>query len=241
LNNSGKQIVTVANVFVRDWKIITKRLFTSFVYLKERFADACQGILKDNNSGIAAMEASLTLPVILMLIFFMFELLKVNNTRTALDSMALEATLDFVVNKSTTNFPAIVKKYSPVYIQEGDIKYYFAVYSDLNTMCKDSPFGSEEVFWLENTDVAMPTTPTAYLDSDKSGTFLKRTGDKTGTTNITTPGLQPAGLIGNAFVLTFVCKFVFSSDFVKKLFAGGTNTAGTKHFLIWGRGVGICN
>ena len=59
-------------------------------------------LIKDKYSGLAALEVALTLPVLLMLIFFIIELIRINNTRTAMDSMALEAVLEFIATKSTT-------------------------------------------------------------------------------------------------------------------------------------------
>lgn len=200
---------------------------------------------KNNHSGVAAMEASLTIPIIFSLIFFTLELIKLNNVRTAMDSMALEATMEFIARKSVSNFASIIKKHKPMLIPESNIKYYFTVYNSLEKMCSVPPYGSEEVFWPNTTTYSVSNT---FLDSNGDGSFLSRN-----TTNgyialnnqfdpLTTASISTDRKIsGKAFVLTFVCDFNFSCDFVKKLFAGGSNTVDGKKFLIWGRGVGICD
>lgn len=208
-------------------------------------------LFKNKRTGIAVLEASLTLPVILMMIFFIIEMMKVNNTRTAMDSMALEASLDFVSNKNTNNFNDIIKKYKPSYIGDSNIKYYFAVYESLDKMCAVTPFGSEEVFWPSSDTTYAPGD--TFVDSDGNSAYLARnttatsghiilTNYKTPETSFSSSNSSPKDtLIGRAFVLTFVCDYKFSSSFIGKLFVGGANTKDKTKFLIWGRGVGICN
>lgn len=207
-------------------------------------------LIKDKSSGLAALEAALTFPVLLMVIFFIIELIRINNTRTAMDSMALEAILEFIATKSTTNFETIITKHKPAAIPRDNIKYYFTVYESLEKMCATDPYGSEEVFWPAG-DVYDASAKTAYVDSNRDKSFFER--DSTSGNNgyisltshtdpLTTSSIDSASKIsGKAFVLTFVCDFKFSSAFVKKLFAGGSNTVDKERFLIWGRGVGVCD
>jgi Flp pilus assembly protein TadG len=84
-------------------------------------------LIKDKYSGLAALEVALTLPVLLMLIFFIIELIRINNTRTAMDSMALEAVLEFIATKSTTKFETIITKHKPAAIPRDNIKYYHCI------------------------------------------------------------------------------------------------------------------
>ena len=208
-------------------------------------------LFKNKKTGVAALEASLTLPVILMMIFFMIEMMKVNNTRTAMDSIALEATLHFVANKNTDDFENIIKKYKPTYVADENITYYFAVYESLEKMCSVTPFGNEEIFWPLNDSSHDPKE--SFIDSDGDSEFLARnttpasghivlTNYKTPETSFNRINPPPKdSLIGKAFVLTFVCNYEFSSGFVGRLFVGGSNTKDKTKFLIWGRGVGICN
>ena len=207
-------------------------------------------LIKDKYSGLAALEAALTLPVLLMLIFFIIELIRINNTRTAMDSMALEAVLEFIATKSTTKFETIITKHKPAEIPRDNIKYYFTVYDSLESMCATDPYGSEEVFWPSSDIYNADEAKKAYVDSNRDTNFFQRdTSSNSGyislnshTNPLTTSSINSVYKIsGKAFVLTFVCDFKFSSDFVKKLFAGGSNTVDKKKFLIWGRGVGVCD
>jgi hypothetical protein len=210
-------------------------------------------LIKRNHSGIAALEASLTLPIILIVIFFILEMMKVNNTQTAMDTMIFEATLEYIVTRSTGKFADIIKKYKPSHIPTGNIKYYFAVYDSLEKMCACSPYGSEEIFWPTDA-TKYSTTQSTYLDHDRSTTFLARSTSTDAGYKIltdftapekdfgTTGGKYATDVLSNKiFVLTFVCDYNFSSNFIKKLFAGGSNTNDRKKFLVWSRGVGICN
>ncbi|MBR1734912.1 MAG: pilus assembly protein [Alphaproteobacteria bacterium] len=207
-------------------------------------------LVKDNDSGVAALEAALTFPVIIILIFFILEMLRVNDTRTAMNSMALEATLDFIANQDASKFPTIIAKHKPKAIPTANIKYYFTIYESLEKMCSVPPYGSEEVFWPDGTSYS-PDGTKVYVDSNRDNAYLGRnvTTSSSGYINLTntsnptsTTSLNTTEKIsGKVFVLTFVCDFVFSSDFVKKLFAGGSNTVNGKRFLIWGRGVGVCD
>ena len=208
-------------------------------------------LIKDKYSGLAALEAALTFPVLLMLIFFIIELIRINNTRTAMDSMALEAVLEFIATKSTDNFEAIITKHKPAAIPRDNIKYYFTVYESLEGMCATDPYGSEGVFWPTSDVYNAIEAKEAYVDSNRDASFFERdtSSESNGyislsshTNPLTTSSIDTVYKIsGKAFVLTFVCDFKFSSDFVKKLFAGGSNTVDKERFLIWGRGVGVCD
>ncbi len=207
--------------------------------------------LKKKQSGIAVLEASLTLPIVLIMIFFIFEMINVNNARSAMDTIALEASLDFVANKNTNGFNGIIEKYRPSHIDPSRITYYFAVYESLAQMCSASPYGGEEVFWPES-DTSFGDS-TAFIDTDGNNAHLTRStvasaghillkSYKEPEEDFSSNNKSPKDtLVGKAFVLTFVCDFPFSSAFVQKLFLGGSNTVDKSRFLIWGRGVGICN
>lgn len=209
-----------------------------------------RNLIKNKYSGLAALEAALTLPVLLMLIFFIIELIRINNTRTAMDSMALEAVLEFIATKNTKNFETIITKHKPAAIPRDNIKYYFTVYDSLDGMCATDPFGSEEVFWPTSDVYNANEAKRAYVDSNRDSNFFQRdTSSDSGyisldshTNPLSTSSINNVYKIsGKVFVLTFVCDFKFSSDFVKKLFAGGSNTVDKEKFLIWGRGVGVCD
>lgn len=200
-------------------------------------------LLKKKEAGLALIEAALTIPIIIYIIFFCIELVRVHNVKIAMDSMALQCSLDFIASKQTTNFETIIKKHLTLNLDRSQIKYYFKVYNDLATMCADTntPFGADEVFWPNSTSA----TAGAYLDANKNNTQNSSGGYITLSDNsnpITTASINTTDkLSGKVFVLTFVCDFPFSSGFMKKLYGGGVNTKNGTKFLLWGRGVGVCD
>jgi hypothetical protein len=106
--------------------------------------------LKKQSIGAAALEASLTLPIVLTMFFFMIETVRLNNARSAMDSIALEATMDFVTNKDTKKFTDIMNRYKPHGIPTENIKYYFNVYENLEEMCSRSTLGNEAIYYPES-------------------------------------------------------------------------------------------
>ena len=173
--------------------------------------------------------------------------MKMNDTQTSIDSMAIEMSLDFMASKNTNHFDEIITKYKPPFIATSNVSWYFIVYKDLAAMNNAAQYGGEEVFWPNTTNNAPLIGE--YIDADSGGTFTARVSEKyLALTNYKTPesSFAPSNigdfktLSNKAFVLTVVCDYQFSSSFVRKFFAGGKNTKGTK-FLVWGRSVGVCN
>jgi hypothetical protein len=198
-------------------------------------------ISDERNRGLAMLEASFSFPIVLMLIFFMLEMLRVNTVKTALETIATETLVDFAVSKKTTDFAATINKYKPAYIKAESIKYYFAIYENFDQMCAESPFGSEDIYWPGSAGLSSGV----YLPS-RGDDFLARKNDLV-LTDRTKPETNafPDGLNNKVFVLTFVCDFSFSSSFVGKMFAGGSNAKGlppeeTK-FVLFSRRVGVCS
>jgi hypothetical protein len=179
------------------------------------------------------------------------EAVKINDLKTALDSMAEEAIFDFIASKNTNNFSAIIAKYKPAYVPNENITYYFDIYPDLVVMCGTTPYGGEEIFWpsVSGANVTKTYVDDNYI-STTGGAFIQRSNVSLTLTNYkkpesdfdinkTTDNFKT--LSGKAVVLTVVCDYVFSSAMVKILFSGGSNTKGKKKFLLWARGVGVCS
>ncbi|MDR0677570.1 MAG: pilus assembly protein [Holosporaceae bacterium] len=201
--------------------------------------------------GSVAIEAALTLPVICMLIFFIIEVAKLGNVQSAIDAIALEMCFDFMAAKKTDDFESIVLKHIPSYISPETITWYFSVYPDLDEMNSSSPFGGEEVYWPQSENSKKTD---GYVNNDRQNGFLAETTSiqlnnyKHPETSFTSKdsvisSTASSNIGGKAFVLTVVCDYKFSSDFVKLLFGGGSNTVDGKNpkFLIWGRYVGVCS
>jgi hypothetical protein len=177
-------------------------------------------------------------------------MIKINETKTAINTIASESVFNFVYSKNTASLDAIIEKYRPSFIPVSNIRYWIRMYADLATMCSVSPYGGEGIGYPENEYAANHSGldlsgNMEFIDFEKSKIFLQAVGNlsdqtvKTYLANLDTPS-------GTVFVITFVCNYPFSSVTISKLFSGGRNTtkndgsgAGGSMYLIWGRGVGI--
>lgn len=192
--------------------------------------------LKRRKAGVTAVEAAFVLPPVLVMIFFSIELWRVQIVKNALDGIAMECALDFIASKSTANFEKTINKHLKIPFSRDSITYYFEVYKDLAAMCSKAPYGATDPQWSN----------TMFIDNDGNGSLTRPdTSTSISLVNsknpLSTPSINSADAIsGKAFVLTFVCKFSFSSAFVAKLFGGGANTKDKNAFLVWGRAAGIC-
>jgi hypothetical protein len=208
-------------------------------------------IFISKTNGVTLLEVALTLPIIFYIIFFVLEVMLINRTKVAVDSIVMEATLDFISSKNTKHFDDIIKKYKSANAVYCDIVYYFDVYSDLTALCEKDPYGGEEIFWPIIADGKTTKTYAEgdYLDTNRDGGFMARSSNSLTLTDYSKPELNfgPSKdenfktLTGKAFILTFVCDYKFSLPFACELLSGGTGTVGEEKFLIWGRGVGVCN
>jgi hypothetical protein len=206
-------------------------------------------IVKKSRQGAALIETAFTLPIICYLIFFIFELMKIHITQTAIDTIAAEATFYFIVNKNimegTKNkIDEIIAKHRPSFIPATEIRYYFNMFHSLESMCSASPYGGSEIAYLNATDrVETDVGNYDYIDSDQSQNFLAQPG--TIAADLAAEYVSGAKLTpsGTAFTLTVVCAYKFSGSFIKMLFNGGVNTKNGSGrgstFLLWKRGVGI--
>ncbi|MDR3179918.1 MAG: pilus assembly protein [Holosporaceae bacterium] len=193
--------------------------------------------LRANPRGSVLIETAVTLPIVLLLIFFVLEIIRLNVAQVAMESIAVEATFNFITQKTTTDFQDIIEKHMTS--NYGEIKWYFAVYENLETMFSSAPYGAEDIYWYPNTE--------SYIKTDSG--FIKKSEDMQDVDPQYPEesfGDEKADnyktLSGKVFVLTFVCDFKFSLDIIKKIFNGGKNTEGEDaHYIIWSRGCGICN
>jgi hypothetical protein len=206
------------------------------------------------------LEAALTLPVICMLIFFAIELIRMHIVQAALNAICAEATFSTICGKANTEFDAIVAKYRPKFVAQNCIQYDFSVYENLEKMCAASPYGGASVAWSAQNAVTStyqcgPCGTPEFIRVGTETSIIAPVGCNnwwtmaTGYFKTMWTTLNPLRPLpsGTAFVLTFICKYPFSSAFVKQLFGGGVNTIisgsgarGSSYFL-WARGVGVIN
>jgi hypothetical protein len=183
--------------------------------------------------GSMAVEAALTFPVVCYLIFFILEIMKVNDTQIAVDSIAVEMAFTFMASRDTDNFDDIIAQYKPPYIPEDKITWYFSLYDDLLTMNSKVPYGNDEVYWptgaQDSKNISVDAIPLVNYKSPEESFDIEN------------PDTLFRTLSGKAFVLTVVCDYQFSSDFVKGIFINRNPAVGQNKYIIHGRCVGVCS
>ncbi|MDR2766501.1 MAG: pilus assembly protein [Holosporaceae bacterium] len=210
--------------------------------------------------GVTILEAALTMPIVFMIVFFLLDVLRMNRTKVTIDTIAMEATLDFISSKNTDNFQTIIQKYKSINAVDDDIVYYFDIYPSLEALCAQAPYGGEEIFWPikeerkdeEDKSVTITTITYSegdYLDTNRDNGFMKRSNVSMELFDYGKPERNFASskqkpfdtLAGKAFILTFVCNYKLSNILSKRLLSDGVNTVARSKLLLWGRGVGVCN
>lgn len=233
------------------------------------------GFFKKRSKGVAILETAITLPIILYIVFFSIELIRIGVAQSAVDAITKECTMELMATGTIAKFDEIFQKYqrSTWGIPLKNFRYYIRIYIDdegvnpmtlehqgIYKMMQVDPYGGETIGWAENYSSPSSSSPNNAAKNNsyelKSGhAFLNnfRTklcnaiggeiGNKTGLEESKIPS-------GNLFVLTVAVNFPFSSPFVQKLFAGGSNTTTSATtggstipnvFILWGRGSGIVN
>ena len=161
--------------------------------------------------GSMIIEAALCIPVIVYLIFFTFELIRIGVYQIAVDNMALKLAFEYSGLKSSTNFDQVIEKAKPSFFK-----------SMKDIYCR--------IYVAENLQ--------DLLDSSKIREDPSWSSSSPSIRNIPDGSSFPTSS-GCAIMVTISYKFPFSSAFLKKLFAGGKNYG--DNFLLWGRSVNVCN
>lgn len=169
--------------------------------------------------GAAVVETALCLPVILYLIFFILEAIRMTIFQVAVDSMSIEMSFEYSALKTTEHFDEIMANNKPAFLGPDETRYYINVYPSLEQLISTS-FGAQVQWPLTNVPSANILLHD-FLPSD----------------------LYPDGSFksGAAFELTVVCDYKFTSSLVSRLFAGGSNSADGRHFFVWARSICVCN
>lgn len=207
--------------------------------------------------GAAIIEAALTIPIVLYLIFFLIELLRIKDIQSALDAIAEECSVQFMFTKSTnagnaseslsgsattggitpSNFDTIIAKYKPKYISQEDITYYFTFFDTPKEMYENNK--NIAVYWPESENSTSPQDD-MVIESTSENDFSSEIMEQISNYKHPEKGLEDVTLNHRAFILTVVIRYRFTSAFVSQLFMGGSNTKSEDGFLIWSRGVGFC-
>jgi Flp pilus assembly protein TadG len=182
--------------------------------------------------GSVAIEAALTFPVVCYLIFFILEIMKVNDTQIAVDSISVEMAVAFMASRNTDNFDDIIAQYKPPYISQNKITWYFSVYDDLSAMNNEAADSSDEVYWPSNSQDSRNPDMNAVMLTDYQSPEKSF--------NIENSDAKFRTLSGKAFILIVVCDYQFSSDFVKRIFTSRKQTEEGK-YLVHGKCAGVCS
>jgi len=201
--------------------------------------------LKKKSLGVITLEVVFTLPIIVYLIFFCLELIKINMTQEALQSICEEATYLTISHDYTSGSDLIkkvdniIEKYRPSFIPKEApeynsqpypvIRWCYEIYYDFNNMLSRAPYGGSTV-----TYPLYETNEGARLHATQS--YTTNTAQFVPVNNMEAPAnpenwqtcieyMKKDGLPNNIiFILTVTCNYPFSSTMVKMLFNGGVNT-----------------
>ncbi len=233
------------------------------------FFKKIRSFFKKKSTGTALLETALTLPIVLYVVFFAIELVRIGLAQSAVDAITKECTFSLMANGNTSKFDEIFAKYRPRGIPIGNFRYYARLYPHMTSpdngttkgVMDVEPYGGETICWV-GSDYANPVSnasPTQQAinaggygtgDSDSKRAILSKYKTKwTGDSNYGEVGWQERKNLlngeksasGYIFVLTVAVKFPFSSAFIAKLFNGGTNTDKPGVYILWARGSGMIN
>lgn len=161
---------------------------------------------------------------------------------------AAECVYHMCSERTALSFETIFRKYTPSYMPVGYMRYWVRIYTSLDKMMSESPYGGERIavpnFGSDTDDLFAPE----FGNGIGSGALTLHRKYGTGgwlsnsINSADTPALMRNGIPkGYAFVVTVVARHKFSSAFVEKLFSGGSNTNKAGYYILWSRGVGIVN
>lgn len=163
--------------------------------------------------GTAVLEAALCIPVLIYLMFFTLEAIRIGVYQVAVDNMALKLAFEYSGLKSSTNFEKVINDSKPAFFKSMDGIYCrIYIFPNLESLVKSDKM-NEAPQW-ENTSNPSIRNPDGMVPNATATS-------------------------GCAFIVTVSYKFPFSSAFIKKLFAGGKNYG--DNFLLWGRAINVCS
>lgn len=198
--------------------------------------------LRRKSLGVIAIEVCFTLPVVIYLIFFTIELIKINITNDALQSICEEATYLTITHDYDSysewvqKIDDIIEKYRPTFIPEKApgytsapwpvIRYEIILYNGLNEMLATIPYGGHSIHYSK---VEIDDAARLHYSFSSDSEFIPISGmEYNGPVQQWKVGerwynnqINPMNYV---FVLTFSCNYPFSSSLVKWLFNGGVNT-----------------
>ena len=200
--------------------------------------------------GALLIEFAFTVPIVVNIILFGLELVKIYLTQTAIDTICKECTFSLITVGKVSEFDRIFQKHLPGFCKIGRAKYYCRVYEDIAKMMSISPYGGECIGFPYEDNFSEEMLPTASAISDNFGLgnhaiYMNGESSENNCSQKDVKELKRVEYLqtgvpaGHTFVLTVVYRHEFSSSLVKTLFAGGSNTNHEDVYMLWSRGSGI--
>ncbi len=211
------------------------------------------GFFRKRFHGVAILETALTLPLVLYLILFSLEFIRIGLAQNAVDMITKECTFQLMAKGKIDKFDEIFGKYKPLGIPLGNFRYYIRIYPNINAMMSRSPYGGETIGWADtgqnNDSPTQKAIVNKYGLSSNHALLNKYQTDICNGVKFGEYGNDRKKLLerstgvpsGYVFVLTVAVKFPFSSSFIAKLFSGGSNTNKPDVYILWARGSGMVN
>lgn len=214
-------------------------------FLNNQLSQSGFSKMKKKRKGVVAMEVCFTLPVVVYLIFFTIELIRINITQDALQSICEETTYLTIAHNYETGpelvgkIDAIIEKYRPAFIpQKGPgytsamnpiIRWNYIGYKDIDIVLAQPPYGGDSITYpqYEHSANVNHSTPAYSSSSQYIPTMEMQCVANPENYTVTKAYLDAggAGLPANSvFTITITCNYPFSSSMVKMLFNGGVNT-----------------
>ena len=135
---------------------------------------------RKKSTGTAILETALTLPVVLYIIFFSIELIRISLAQVAVDAITKECTFSLMAKGNCSDFDTIINKYRPWGIPIGNFRYYIYLYKHMTSpdggttkgVMDVYPYGGSHICWIGD-DFANPTpnrSPTQFASEKYYGT-----------------------------------------------------------------------
>ncbi len=129
-------------------------------------------LFKKRFKGVAILEATMTLPIILSILFFSLELIRIELAQIAADAIAKRCTLELMDSDQTKKermekFDKIISDLRPAGIPLKNIRFYIRLYPKLHKdpgdimegMMDVPPYGGETIGWADSAESPSNKSP----------------------------------------------------------------------------------
>lgn len=111
--------------------------------------------------GTAIMEAALCIPILLYLIFFIIETIRIGICQATVDNIAVKLAFEYSGKKSTSNFEKIIKRSLSPGVSSKNVYCRIYLSSDLNTLLSENKLSENPSVDSENNISPPDDSPTS--------------------------------------------------------------------------------